>query len=140
MNAENYLNRCYQHNIRRFAGSERRYLFLTTMRRDVPIRKQRQYVVGYIEKEEVEERPSPEGGTHLAIIGPTNLYRFDDSILVVDVFDWAYFTRGHLTGKPWVDEEKTEQMLKHFSDKANIFDECIAEIERLKGLLSELKP
>lgn len=114
-NAENYLNRCYQGNIKKFAESERKYLFLTTMRRDVSVKKQRQYIVGYLEKEKVEKRNSPEGGTHLAIIGPTSLYAFDDAILVADIFDWRSFTRGHLTGKPWVDERKTEQILEHFS-------------------------
>jgi hypothetical protein len=63
------------------------------------------------------------------------LYTFDDAILVADVFDWGYFTRGHLTGKPWVNEEKTERMLEHFSRRTNVVNECIGEVERLKMIL-----
>lgn len=125
--AENFLNPCYQINIKRFALSDSKYLFFVTkcQNRSLP-QYNKQYIVGYLEKEEVLKREK-----RLVVRGPTNFYTFDNSLLVRDVFPWQSFDRPKLSHNAYVDKEKTRIILNHFKGKTNILMDCIEEIRRL---------
>jgi hypothetical protein len=111
--AENLLDRCYQRNIASFAASSMEYLFLLTRCSNSHLRNHydNQYIVGYIQKKEtgkVDDR--------VYVRGDTKLYSFDDAVSVTDVFE-SSFNRVKLMIKPYVDAQKTEQILNLFSDK-----------------------
>ncbi|MDP3733705.1 MAG: hypothetical protein Q8R37_00605 [Nanoarchaeota archaeon] len=136
-NAENYINPCYQSNIQRFAARDAKYLFLITTCRNKELEQyNQQLVVGYIIKENILPRPSPRGGTHLSVQGPTFLYDFSDSIVVKDIFGQS-FTRPLLLSTSFVNEEKTAFILHSFTGKENIYDACVREIKRLKRKLKK---
>lgn len=136
--AENYIKPCYQANIRRFAASDRHYLFLITKCRNKKLEQcQQQLVVGYIVKEKIIPRPSSDDGYHLAVQGPTFLYHFADAVSVKDLFGQS-FTRPLLLSNPAVDEEKTAFLLHSFAEKENIYNLCLKEVKRLKRLLPSI--
>jgi len=125
--AENFLKKCYQPNIKKFIQEDKKYLFLVTTCRHKKIEQyNKQYIIGYIENEESIDRE-----THVCVQGSTNIYSFSDSILVRDVFEWNNFDRPKLLHKPYVDNKKTQLILKHFKNSENIILECIEEIKRL---------
>jgi hypothetical protein len=125
--AENLLDSCYQRNIARFAQSEREYLFLLTRCANPNLQENygNQYIVGYIRKQETGERKG-----RVFVRGDTRLFSFSDSVPVLELFEWN-FSRLHLNQRPYVDSEKTSKILKAFSEKINILEKCIKEIDRL---------
>lgn len=134
--AENFLNPCYQPNIKKFADNKNKYLFLITTCRNKEINKvfgknkTNQFIVGYIIKNgilKIDEK-------RYCIKGQTFIYSFDDSILVKDIFD-KNFARSENKGKTLslrrdvlVDGQKTNDILMHFKNRTNILKECIKEI------------
>lgn len=125
--SENFLKKCYQNNIKKFAEGTERYLFLVTKCRNKKLEQyDNQYIIGCIEKEEIIDRE-----THICIKGATYIYSFQDSILVRDVFEWPSFDRIKLAHEAYVDEKKTKLILEHFNNTENIILGCIEEIKRL---------
>ncbi len=113
--AENYLAKCYPTNIRKFGKN-----------------KTNQFIVGYIVKEKAFDT-----GGHICVRGSTFIYSFDDSIPVKDIFG-KNFAQSENKGKTlslsrdvFVDNQKTERILKHFEKKTNILSKCIEEIKKL---------
>jgi hypothetical protein len=125
--AENYWFKCYQNNIKNFANSKRRYLFLVTTCRDRSLRQnyRKQYTVGYIEKKEIIDR-----GGFLCIKGPISLFTFDDSIDNLSFFG-RNFDRIRLLNSPYISETNTSSILRHFTSRKNILCDCIEEIKRI---------
>lgn len=140
--AENYISCCYQSNIKNFVKSNEKYLFLVTTCRNknknkelnekTDEKKTNQFIVGYIIKEKAFDT-----GGHICIRGSTFIYSFDDSIPVKDICG-KNFSRSENKGKTlslsrdvFVDNQKTERILKHFDKKTNIFSKCIEEIKKL---------
>ncbi|MFH1322215.1 MAG: hypothetical protein ABIH80_00065 [Methanobacteriota archaeon] len=132
--AENYCIDCYQRNIKSFVKRHEKYLFLLTACRNKKLNYHygKQFIVGYIEKAEVIDR-----GRFLCIKGPTKIISFDDSIGVKDLFG-KNFAQSENRGKTlslsrdvFVDNQKTEEILKHFENRTNILIECIEEINKL---------
>jgi len=129
--AENYIAKCYQPNIKKFVCSSDKYLFLITTCKNIEINKKigknktNQFIVGYIIKEDAFEIDG-----HTCVRGSTFIYSFEDSILVKDLFGWN-FSRRELLNKPFVDEQKTREILMHFGSKESILEECIKKIIEL---------
>lgn len=143
--AENYIAECYQSNIRKFAESDMKYLFLVTTCRNKNMNKKlnkktgekktNQFIVGYIVKDPKLKSFYIHG--HVCIRGRTYIYSFDDSILVKDIFG-KNFAQSENKGKTkslsrdvFVDNPKTEKILKHLEKGTNILSECIDEIKKL---------
>lgn len=140
--AENYLSKCYQPNIKEFVRRDMKCLFLITTCKNKEINKKinrkfgknktNQFIVGYIVKKEDFIT-----GGHICIMGKTFIYSFDDSILVKNIFD-KNFAQSENKGKTlslcrdvFLDNKKTEKILKHFKKKTNILSKCIEEIKKL---------
>ena len=123
--AENLLDSCYQNSIAGFAKSSRQYLFLVTRcaNSSLPENYDKQYIVGYIRKQETGER---EG--RVFVRGDTRLFSFTDSVSVFDLFGWN-FNRPRLLAFRYVDSEKTSVILDSFSGKRNLLEKCIHEID-----------
>jgi len=124
--AENYLNCCYQPNIKSFLKSDANYLFLFTMCRNRSLKFYgTQYIIGFIEKTGWGEKQG-----HWFIKGPTKIYHFEDSFSMKDVFG-KNLDRSGISKHKWVDENLTRKLLTHFDEKKNIIEECIKEITEL---------
>jgi len=123
--AENLLDSCYQPSIAGFARGQREYLFLITRcaNPNIPQFYDKQYVVGYIHKQEVGQR---EG--RVFVRGDTKLFSFSDSVPVFDLFGWN-FNRPRLLAFRYVDSGKTSEIMNSFSGKRNVLEECIHEID-----------
>jgi hypothetical protein len=124
--AENYCSECYQPNIRgHLKNDNRRYLFLFTKceNNDLEEYYDQRYIVGYIEKERKLDM-----GDHWAVQGPTKLVRFEDAFPLEKVTDSPRYVRMKK-----FDETTSQRIVDHLDAKPNILDECLEELEQLKG-------
>lgn len=139
--AENYINKCYPVNIRKFAEGDEKYLFLITTCRNKEMNKKinerfgrnetNQFIVGYIVKEKVFEIDG-----RICIKGPTFIYSFEESMLVKDLFHKNFSQTGNkktlsLLRKSAVNKNKTEKILNHFKGKHNKRLDCVEKIKKL---------
>ena len=136
--AENFLNSCYQPNIRKFIERKTKYLFLITTCKNKEIDKafSKQFIVGYIIAESIL-KINEANTIRYCIKGQTFIYPFEDSILVKDLFE-KNFSQSENRGKTFslfrdvfIDTQKTSEILAHFKNKENILKECIKEIVNL---------
>lgn len=146
--AENYLRPCYQPNIKKFAAGKEekwkgRYLFLITTCKHKELNKKfgnktNQFIVGYIVKDEAYEING-----RVFVKGCTCIYSFQDSILTKELFGKNFDRSGNngktisLMRNPFVDEEKTEDILRHFKNKGNILKKCILEMIFLENSIDK---
>jgi hypothetical protein len=123
-NAENYSSGCYQLNvIIPFLRSEEKYLFLFTTCKNKELKGyyNRQFIVGYITKENVLWRSD-----HWAVQGKTYVYSFADA--------YPLTTKSNPRHQQRLKSEKeTARILDHFESRTNILANCIKEISRLKS-------
>lgn len=128
--AENYLNDCYQPNIRRFLLSDAKYLFLlTTCKRREMNEHGTQFIVGYMVKEEWGFGAGKRKNS-VYIKGLTRLFAFRHSLSSKELFG-RNLDRSGIRHNLWVDENKTEKILEHL-EKSNIpLQKCVQEIKRL---------
>jgi len=137
--AENFLNPCYQPNIKKFAHSKDKYLFLITTCRNKEINevfgknKTNQFIVGYIIKNRILKIDEK----RYCIKGQTFIYSFHDSISVKDLFG-KNFAQSENKGKNlslmrdvFIDNQKTSDILIHFKNRTNILKKCIKGIIEL---------
>jgi hypothetical protein len=128
--AENYCRRCMQPNIRGFLRSREKYLFLVTRMQKAGAKYfGTAYVVGYIEKRKTRGHEWRPGGFY-AVLGEAKVYSFRDAYPLESMINFRHRPRK-------VVERLTATILDHFSDGRNILNECLIELERLKGDLPE---
>jgi len=125
--AENYLNCCYQQNIKSFLKNDAKYLFLFTMCKNTSLKYYgTQYIIGILEKEDWGMRDDK----CWFVKGPTKIYNFKDSISVKNIFG-KNLSRSDISTHKWVDENLTRKLLEHFKEKDSILKDCIKEIQKL---------
>lgn len=125
--AENYCGKCYQDSIQSFLdNSNERYLFLFTNRSGSKNALEGRHIVGYIEKERKLIMEN-----HYAVQGRTVLVDFESAIQLknVECIDSPRYTRVET-----LDKETTRNLVAHFDDQHNIFEDCQEEVERLKAV------
>jgi hypothetical protein len=130
--AENYLEDCYQSNIKRLLHSDAKYLFLLTTCRNKEMNDYygNQYIIGYIIKEEFGFGEADRENS-VFVKGTTKLFGFQDSISSKKLFGTNLGRDGILTNL-FVNTAKTERTLAHFLSKREIpLVECMREINRL---------
>lgn len=130
-NAENYCNKCYQPNvIIPFLRSDEKYLFLFTTCKNEKMKKyyNRQFIVGYITKENALFRTD-----HWAVQGKTFIYSFSDAYPLITKANPRHQKRKKA-------EKETSKILDHFESKTNILPICIKELINLKHKKSIQKP
>ncbi|MBU4220192.1 MAG: hypothetical protein KKA10_00990 [Euryarchaeota archaeon] len=141
--AENYISRCYPTNIKKFAESDEKYLFLVTTCRNRNIneyinkktgeKKTNQFIVGYIIK---DPNKSFYIDDHICIRGQTQIFSFSDSILMRKIFE-RNFDRPKFAHESSVDNDATRKIIQRFQNNKNILNECIREIKRLEDILEK---
>lgn len=128
--AENYLNDCYQSNIRRFLLSDAKYLFLLTTCKRIEMEEHgNQFIVGYMIKEEwgfgVGRRENS-----VFVKGPTRLFAFRHALSSKELFG-RNLDRPGIRHNLWVDESKTDRILEHLGRSSIPLKKCVQEIKRL---------
>lgn len=129
--AENYLENCYQPNIRRFLKSDAKYLFLLTTCRNraLPGHYGTQYIVGYIVKE-MWGRGLGQRKNSVFVRGKTKLYEFQYAMSSKELFG-KNLDRGGIMHNLWLDEKKTKEILEHLNNHSLCLRQCVQEIDRL---------
>jgi hypothetical protein len=129
--AENYLEDCYQNNIKRFLLSDSKYLFLLTTCRNRNLHNHygNQYIVGYIVKEKWGAGLGKRTDS-VFVKGRTKLFEFQVATPSNELFG-KNLDRGGIMHNLWLDEEKTGKILARLNDHAIPLQKCVQEIERL---------
>jgi len=129
--AENYLEDCYQSNIKRFLLSDARYLFLITTCQNRQLHNHYgiQYIVGYIIKQEWGTG-SGERKNSVFVKGKTRLFAFHDAIPSRNLFG-KNLDRGGIRHNLFVDQRKTEKILQHLNGNFIPLKKCVREINKL---------
>jgi len=129
--AENYLEDCYQSNIKRFLLSNAKYLFLMTTCQNRQLRNHygTQYIVGYIIKQG--------SGTGLGkrknsvfVKGKVKLVTFQDAMPSKELFG-RNLDRGGIKHNLFVDQKKTERILQRLNNHFIPLERCVQEIDDL---------
>ena len=129
--AENYLEDCYQSNIRRFLLSDAKYLFLVTTCRNKQLRSHYgiQYIVGCITKQGWGTG-SGKRKNSVFVKGEVKLFPFDNAIPSRDLFG-KNLDRAGIMQNLFVNSGKTEKILQHLNDHSIPLEKYVREIDRL---------